>query len=105
VVALHRLVVFLAVYSLYIGGGYFSPDTPEIKKLHEVQTYDGQIADKAGLAVFKEGPGAEALSNTLALFVRLKPHAPSGKTKMGLFIRLGPVDETGPFLLPIMSVA
>jgi hypothetical protein len=27
----------------------------------------------------KEGPGAKALLKTLALFVRLKPHAPSGK--------------------------
>src|ERR1700679_3048438 len=36
---------------------------------------------------FKEGPVAEALLNTLALFVRLKPHAPSGKTKTGLFSR------------------
>jgi hypothetical protein len=36
-----------------------------------------------------EGPGAEALLNALALFVRLKPHAPSGKTKMGF---LGPVS-------------
>ena len=31
--------------------------------------------------------GAKALLKTLALCVRLKPHAPSGKAKMGFFIR------------------
>jgi|GEM_PF-7049572 hypothetical protein len=42
---------------------------------------------------FKEGPGAKALLNTLALFVRLKPHAPSEKAKMRLFIRLAGYDS------------
>jgi hypothetical protein len=36
---------------------------------------------------FKERPGAKALLKILALFVRLKPHAPSEKAKMGFFIR------------------
>ena len=36
----------------------------------------------------KEGPGAKALLKALALFVRLKPHAPSGKAEIRSFINL-----------------
>jgi hypothetical protein len=56
--------------------------------LNEFIQHPVQIAGKVSLGGFKEGPGAKTLLKTLTLFVRLKPHAPSGKAKTGAFIRL-----------------
>jgi hypothetical protein len=46
-------------------------------------------------------PGAEARLNQLAFFVRLKPHAPSGKATTGFVIKL----NAGSCLYPTSTIS